>query len=83
MSRWTNIPKDSKMSLQKKEFPKSVFSDAGKNIKSASERRSFVGIFVGILPCDEFYSIISVKVADVTSTLINMKLGLLYAIISD
>jgi hypothetical protein len=48
MSRWTNIPKDSKMSLQKKEFPKSVFSDAGKNIKSASERRSFVGIFVGI-----------------------------------
>jgi len=33
------------MSLQKKEFPKSVFSDAGKNIKSASERRSFVGIF--------------------------------------
>ena len=68
MSRWTNIPKDSKMSLQKKEFPKSVFSDAGKNIKSASERRSFVGIFVGILPYDEFYSIISVKVADATST---------------
>jgi len=57
------------MSLQKKEFPKSVFSDAGKNIKSASERRSFVGIFVGILPCDEFYSIISVKVADATSTI--------------
>ena len=52
------------MSLQKKEFPKSVFSDAGKNIKSASERRSFVGI----LPCDEFYSIILVKVADTTST---------------
>jgi len=57
------------MSLQKKEFPKSVFSDAGKNIKSASERRSFVGIFVGILPYDEFYSIISVKVADATSTI--------------
>jgi len=31
------------MSLQKMEFPKSVFSDAGKNIKSASERRSFGG----------------------------------------
>jgi len=54
------------MSLQKKEFPKSAFSDAGKNIKSASERRSFVGI----LPCDEFYSIISVKVADATSTIL-------------